>query len=199
MYSLVKIPVFAEKDIYSFSKAEAKEYYKWFVGIKNHRLQILEATVQEIYPNWKLDYERNSLIILYEWFGKRVSYRNMTDKEKIQVKEQISKTPLFVDVIDIPETTFSDETVSICFDIGIYFGETLINNIPGAEWIQKINSANFIDYAQPLIATKISKVPVNPRRSMEGIARRILDSDTSEIPFVEFFDKLVLRFSNELR
>lgn len=198
MYPLIKVPAFANKDIYTFSKEEAKAYYKWFTSIKSERLQILESEIQEMYPEWKLDYTRNSLINSYEWFGKKVMYRNMNDEEKEEIKNQISKTPLLVGVIDIPETTFTDETVSICFDIGIYFGDSLIFNVPGTKWIQKINSTNYIDYAQPLIATKVSKVPINPRGAMEGIARRVLDRDTKEITFVELFDKLVLRFSNEL-
>lgn len=199
MYPLIKIPAFANKDIYTFSKEEAKEYFKWFTSIKSERLQILESKVQEMYPEWKLDFTRNSLINLYEWFGKKVMYRNMNDEEKEEIKKQISKTPLLVGVIEIPETTFTDETVSICFDIGVYFGDALIFNVLGAKWIQKINSTSYIDYAQPIIATKVSKVPFNPWGAMEGIARRVLDRDTKEIPFVELFDKLVLRFSNELK
>jgi hypothetical protein len=199
MYPLIKIPSFATKDIYTFSKEEAKEYYKWFTSIKSERVQILESEVQQMYPEWKLDYTRNSLISLYEWFEKKAKYRNINDEEKEEIEKQISKTPLFVGVIEIPETTFTDETVSICFDAGIYFGETLIFNVLGTKWLQKINSTKYIDYAQPIIATKVSKVPVNPRRSMEGIARRLLDRDTKEIPFVELFDKLVLRFSYEIK
>ena len=72
MYSLIKIPTFANKDIYTFSKEEAKEYYKWVMSIKSERLQILESEVQAMYPEWKLDCTRNSLIKLYEWFGKKV-------------------------------------------------------------------------------------------------------------------------------
>ena len=105
---------------------------------------------------------------------------------------------MLVGVIEIPETIFSDETVSICFVIGVYFGDALIFNVLGAEWIQKINSTSYIDYAQPIIAAKVSKVPFNPRGAMEGIARRVLDRDTKEIPSVELFDKLGLRFSNIL-
>lgn len=61
MYPLIRIPAFANKDIYAFSKEEAKEYYKWFTSIKNDRIQILESEVQKIYPEWKLNFTRNSL------------------------------------------------------------------------------------------------------------------------------------------
>lgn len=199
MYPLIKIPDFANKDIYTFSKEEAKEYYKWFTTIKSERLQILETEVQKMYPEWKLDYTRNSLITLYEWLGKKVMYRNMNDEEKEEIKKQISKTPLLVSVIVIPDTTFTDETVSICFDIGVYFGDSLIFNVPGTKWIQKINSTNYIDYAQPLIATKFSKVPFNPRRIAESMAGSILDKSEKSFSLLDLFDDLALKFSNELK
>lgn len=199
MYPLIKIPAFVNKDIYTFSKEEAKEYFKWFTSIKSERLRILESKVQEMYPEWKLDFTRNSLINLYEWFGKKVIYRNINEEEKEEIKKQISKTPLLVGVIDIPETTFTDETVSICFDIGVYMGDALIFNVLGTKWVQKINSTNYIDYAQPIIATKVSKVPFNPRRVAESMARSILNKSTKSFSFLELFDDLALEFSNELK
>ena len=198
MYPLLKIPAFANKDIYTFSKEEAKEYYKWFTNIKNERLQILESEVQKKYPEWKLDYTRNSLINLYEWFESKVMYRKINANEKEEIEKQIGKTPLLVGLVEIPETTFTNETVSICFDIGIYFGDVFVNNQTGIKWIQKINSTNYIDYAQPLIATKVSKVPINTRRVAENMARIILDNEEKRKSFLELFDKWVLEFSNEL-
>ncbi|MEI6811104.1 MAG: hypothetical protein WCK60_03605 [Candidatus Nomurabacteria bacterium] len=195
MYPLVKIPLFAQKDIYTFSKEEAKEYYKWFISIKSERLQILVREVQKMYPKWELDYTRNSLIKLYEWFERKVMYRNMNEEEKEQIKNQIAKTPLLVGVIDIPETTFTDETVSICFDISVYLGDALIFNVNGTKWTQKINSTNNIDYAQPLIVSR-SGSPFNSRRVTESMAGSILDKRENLFSFSELFDDLVLKFSN---
>lgn len=197
MYPLVKIPVFAIKDIYTFSKEEAKEYFKWFKSVKNERLQILESEVQKMYPEWKADYTRNSLIKLYEWFESRIKYREMNEEEKEEIEKQISNTPLFVGIIEIPETTFTDETVSICFDIGVYWGELVIDNFHGTKWIQKNNSSNYIDYAQPLIAAKNSKVPINPRRILESMAGSILDKSEKLFSFLELYDDLIDEFSNE--
>ena len=196
MYPLVKIPLFAQKDIYAFSKEEAQEFYSWFIRIKTERLSILASEVQKIYPKWELDFTRNSLIKLYEWFKKKVAYRKMTSQESEQFKTQLAKTPLFVGVLNIPESTFTDETVSICFDIGIYLGEVLIENCVGIKWTQKINSKNYIDYAQPIITTKVSKVPFNPRRVTESMAGSILDKSEKLFSFSELVDDLVLKFQN---
>ena len=93
MYSLIKIPSFASKNIYTFSKEEAKEYYKWFKSIKNDRVQILKSDVQKIYPEWKADYSRNSLIKLYEWFESKVTNRKMINEEREEIEKQVNETP----------------------------------------------------------------------------------------------------------
>ncbi len=187
MYPLVKIPAFANKDFFSLSKEEAKEYLKWVLQIKSERINILEQYIHKVYPEWKLDFTKESLEQLYEWFSNHIEYRNMDEDEKEAVKKQISTTPLFVDVIPIPELTFTDETVSICFDIGLYLGDSLICHDKEIKWTTKLNSTNYIYYGQPLIAKSKSKVPLNPRAAVEGIARRILDKDVKEITFVQLF------------
>ena len=84
-------------------------------------------------------------------------------------------------------------------------GIASVSNTPGnrsngcTKWIQKINSANYIDYAQPLIATKISKVPFSPRRIIESLAGSILDKSEKLFSFLELYDDLVVKFSNEIK
>ncbi|MES1226564.1 MAG: hypothetical protein ABUT20_64410 [Bacteroidota bacterium] len=194
MYPLIKPPLFANKDFFEFTKNEAKEYLRWFLSIKDERISILESDVKKIYSEWQANYTKESLKVLYEWFAKQIEYRGATDDEKKEVENQITKTPLFVGIIPLPQNMFTTETVSICFDIGIYFGETLIKNIPSLKWDQKIDSPKYIYYAQPLLAKFQSKVPVNPRASMEGIARRILDKDVQEITFEMLYDTWFTKF-----
>jgi hypothetical protein len=196
MYPLVRIPHFANKDYFEFTKNEAKDYLKWFLKIKDERVKILGQHVQHVNPNWKVDFTRASLAQLYNWFSNAVAYRPMTEEEKEGVKRQLANTPLLANVIPIPESTFTDETVSVCFDVGIYFGQTLINNVPGLKWLQKLTSTNFIYYAQPLLAMPKSKVPLNPRASIEGIARRIIDQDGQEITFEMLYDKWTEKFES---
>ncbi len=191
MYSLIEVPLFVNKDIYTFSKEEAKEYFRWFKEIKATRLQILEDAVCRDYRHWELNYTRESLFSLYEWFINKISYRLVTNEEEEEFKSQISKTPLLIEAIETPEKTFTDETVSICFDIGCYFGDTIIFNNTEARWIQKTNSKKFIDYAQPLIEINVNNVPFNPRRVIENIARLKLDNSNKLFSFLELFDELV--------
>jgi hypothetical protein len=195
MYPLIRIPAFANKSFFDFTKSEAKDYLQWFLEIKTERIKTLESQVQQVYPEWKLDYTKTSLKRLYEWFKGQIAYRPMNEEEKVAVKMQLSVTPLLAGVIPIPQTTFTEQTVTICFDVGLYFGESLIFNVPELKWMQKLTSSNFIDYAQPVIAKKDRKVPINPRRAVEGIAMRILYRDAKEITFADFFDMSYEKFS----
>jgi hypothetical protein len=197
MYPLVRIPSFANKDFFAFTKSEAKEYLQWFLSIKDERIKILEIEVQKQYAYWKADYTKASLVELYEWFKQNVAYRPISDKEQEVIRIQLSSTPLLANVIPIPAQTFTDETVSICFDVGVYFGETIIFNATDVNWLQKVSSTNFIDYAQPLIGKKNIKAPINPRRAAEGYARRILDKKIEETPPEKLFDILIEKFNKE--
>ncbi|GEM_PF-2261913 len=192
MYSLIEVPDFANKDIYTFSKEEAKQYFKWFNDIKLNRLLTLEQSVRTVYSDWSLEYNRDSLVLLYDWFLNIISYREITETEVDSIKAQISKTPFFVGIIDIPKKVFTDETVSVCFDIGSYLGDTLITQVTEAKWIQKLSSKKYIDYAQPLIDLQNSKVAFNPRRVIENIARLKLDNSSKLFSFVELFDELTM-------
>lgn len=193
-YPIIKIPTFANKSFFEFSKEEAKEYFQWFLSIKGERISTLEFYVQQSYITWEANYTKESLKGLYQWLNKSVAYRKLTEIEKKEVENQISVTPQYLNVIPMPDTTFTPETVSICFDAGLYFGETLIFNVPSLKWLQKLNSKNFIDYAQPLIGKKESKVPINPRRIAESIAQRILDKDPP-ITFEMLYEKWSNKFS----
>lgn len=192
-YPLVQIPSFANKSFFDFSKEEAREYFQWYLHVRNERQSILKLQINLIFNSWQANYSRESLEVLYEWVSKMVAYREMTKEEKNAVQYQISETPLYNDIIPIPDKTFTVETVSICFDIGIYFGEALIFNNSNVKWLQKLSSKNYIDYAQPLIGKNESKVPINPRRIAESIAQRILDGD-AQITYAMLFDKWVDKF-----
>lgn len=182
-YNLVK-SYSAAMDFFSFTKAEATMYFEWFLKIKPERLGVLAGHVTSDFPDWRLDYSVESLEILYKWFKSKVEYRPVNKNEIDAFQKQIEETPIFVGLIPLPKRTFTDQTVSICFDIGLYLGDLLIYNIPGMKWSQSLRNKNFIYYAQPLVA-KQGRVEINPRAAVEGMAMRILDRDVEEVTFVE--------------
>lgn len=180
MYPLIKTPIFSTKDFIDFTKDEAKEYFQWFLSTKDERIKILEAHAQLLYPQWKADHTKFSLIELYQWFKGQIAYRAMSDEEKQAIKVQLSTTPLLANVIPIPEATFTDTTVTICFDVGIYLGQTLIRHDESLTWTYVMKPSRYIYFAQPVIAKKEVRVHLNPRAVIEVLAGKILDNDITK-------------------
>jgi hypothetical protein len=192
LYPLLKIPAFAKKDFFDFNREEAKQYLDWFLNIRDERLNILEKQVKKSYSEWELNYIKSSLSLLYEWFTKHVTYRLMTEEEKEAIRKQISVTPKLVGVIPIPQETLAIETVSICSDVGVYLGEMLIRQSDLLNWTYRINSPNYIYFAQPIIMKKNSKEDFNPRASIEIIARKVLNDNLK----INLFENLYEVWSN---
>jgi hypothetical protein len=50
-------------------------------------------------------------------------------------------------------------------DIGMYFSQVVLKNLPGTRWDQPVRNKNFADYGQPVIMG-FGTVPLNPVRVM---------------------------------
>jgi hypothetical protein len=48
-------------------------------------------------------------------------------------------------------------------DVGMYFGQTIVKNLPGTRWDQPVKNSKFADYGQPVIMG-FGTVPLNPVR-----------------------------------
>lgn len=195
MYNLIEIPIDFRKEIYSFDKTEAKNYFNWYNQIKNERVNVLLSHVNNEFENWKLDNSRESLHDLFIWFVNNISFRNINQSEIEKIKLQISKTPQFIDVIEIPKYVLSEQSIAICFDISIYFGDTIIKNTNNCSWGQKLNSKSFIDYASPVILSNDYKVPFNIRRVIENLAEMILENSDKTFTFQELYDEAIANYT----
>ena len=125
---------FSGKTFQEFSKKEAAEYLEWFLSVQEERLAYLEEMVKRDFPEWQADYSRDSLVTLYEWFKKNVSYRLKTPEEYEADLKELEKTPLLKKVIQVSNTTLSDKTVNVCFDTGIYFARCINHVLKDAYW-----------------------------------------------------------------
>ena len=171
-------------------KKEAKSYFDWFISIKEKRLTILCEYVQEESDDiWVCDYSRESLVGLFGYFKNVVKYRPITKEEK---QQEISKLQeKYKGIVPIPEKVIDEETVSFCFDTGLYFGETIKKNIDGLEWGFRTFSKNYIDYAQPILIKQGKKVDLNPRAIMEVLAGKVLRGTAENDGLLKLYDTWV--------
>jgi len=184
-YSLVKVPELLDKSFFEMNKKEAQAYLDWFLSIKEGRLELLDKIVSKSNKEWVLDYKPSSLTPLYTWFKTVVTTRNKTEAEK-QIEEN-KITGLLKGHIDVGNETFTDETVSICSDIGMYFGEVLRKE-KDLKWSFVLKPKRYAEYAQPILIKKGVQIDLNPRAIIENVARKILDDTCREDELVKLYN-----------
>lgn len=179
-YQEINFPVefhgddFIGNHINRFDKPTARNYFKWYISIKNERILILEQAVNSTqgFEAWNADLSIESLKKLQMWFDKVVEKRAVTDEEKKRHMSQF--TEKWQKVIEPLEWVVTDKTRSICHDVGIYFAEILIKNNPHLSWGQNLTAKTFVYLNEPcVIAEGFSFSPYNiahvcALKSLEG-------------------------------
>lgn len=185
-YPLIVVPEILDKPFFEMNKKEAQAYLDWFLNIKEDRLEILNKVIVESGNNdWRFDFTVNSLAPLFDWFKSVVSARNKTLEE---IKTEESKvTGLLKGYVDVGEKTFTNETVSICSDIGMYFGEVLKNE-KKLEWSFILKPKRNAEYAQPILVKKGAKINLNPRAIIENVARGFIDDSFEKNELVKLYN-----------
>lgn len=169
MYKKVEIPEFsANKSFSDFSKKETREYFRWFEGIKEDRLEYLISEVNKDCSFLILDYSKDSILGLTKWILSKIELEPVSKMELKQFKENLQKTPLLTDVISSPIKSLSQDFISIAFDVGLYFGETVVKGSNNHKWGYSLNPKSYIHYAQPIIIADHPSDNINPRFLIEN-------------------------------
>lgn len=156
------------------TQIQAKMYFEWYINEIHKRIEILNNYVNSNIDNkiWRCDYSFDSLDMLGEWFYRNIGTRRRTNNEINQIYE---KSPKWFRSIQVPENDLSCESISFCVDISMYFGEILINEIPGVHWeLYKSNRKIDINYHQPVLAGK-AKLVCNTFHLIKTLAYCFMD------------------------
>ncbi len=139
------------------SKKDLEAYRTWFHQVIPERLATLTKAVKGTpgYQNWEPDLTPESLDRLGRWFEHQVETRKKSAEE---IEETRSKLTF---PIDIPEEELTNKSFSLAMDIGMYFSQVILKNLPGTRWDQPLKNKKFIDYGQPVIMG-FGTVPLNP-------------------------------------
>lgn len=185
-YPLITIPKELDKSFFEMNQIEAQKYLDWVLSIKEERLDILNKAIRESNnKEWKFDFSSNSLTPLFDWFRSVIHLRNMTRNE-IRIEEEKIKG-LLRGYVDIGVKTFTDETISICFDVSMYFGEVLRKE-KGLNWAFVLKPKRYVEYAQPILIKEGINTKLNPRRIIENLARGILNDEFEEDELIKLYN-----------
>ena len=141
------------------SKAELRNYFKWFQDITPERIAQLAFVVQSSpgFENWQSDFSPDSLNALGDWFAGQIETRPRTKEE---IDDFNAKAPF---PIEISDSELTNRTFSLAMDIAMYLGQVFLKNHPSLKWDQPLGGKRNIDYGQPVLAGFWDgKVPFNP-------------------------------------
>lgn len=145
-YPLIIVPKQIKQDPSVMNKKDVKEYFEWFIKIKDERLKLFK---KEVFGTEDIELTVDNLEIASLFFRDNIAFRKLSEEE---IKMGQDKLPEQLKAIHkMPEFELIEPTYSIMFDIGIYFSELLRKEIPGLEWDKSDKRKNDIDYGKPIL------------------------------------------------
>ena len=165
-YTLIQLPF--SIPFREMSKKQLDAYLVWFHQVLPGRIAELAQAVRETasYESWEPDASRESLDVLGRWFESQVETRKKTAEEIEAIRLRLTFP------IDIPEDQLTNRTFSLATDIGLYFSQVVLKNLPGTRWDQSRKDRRDVDYGQPVLVD-FAFGPMNPVSLVEVVARKI--------------------------
>jgi hypothetical protein len=165
-YTLIQLPF--SIPFREMSKKQLDAYLVWFHQVFPGRTAELAQAVQETpsYESWEPDASLESLDLLGQWFETQVETRRQTAEEIEEIRARLTFP------IDIPEDQLTNRTFSLAIDIGLYFSQVVLKNLPGTRWDQPRKDRRDVDYGQPVLVD-FAWGPLNPVSLIEVAARKI--------------------------
>ncbi len=181
-YEVIITP-FPITDFRSLSRQEINTYFKWYCAQTETAISRLARAVRSTsgFEGWEPDLRRASLIELGRWVEQNIQVRPRSQAEIDAVKASVPYA------VEVREFELVDSTVSLMFDVGIYFAEVLRTQITGLKWTVMTRSLRFVDYGQPLLAGH-GKVQLNPMRVMVTFAYSLGDHTETGAALLEIYD-----------
>lgn len=141
------------------TKKELIAYATWLHDSVPGRIAELTDAVKATpgYERWEPNMTPESLEDLGRWFEGQVETRKKGGEEVEQARAKLTFP------VDIPEEELTNRTFSLAMDIGMYFAQVILLNLPGVRWDQPLKNKKFADYGQPVIMG-FGTVPLNPVR-----------------------------------
>lgn len=88
-------------------------------------------------------------------------------------------------IVPIHKKRLSDETISLCFDLGIYLGECLIRCVPNLSWGYRIKPKNYLHYARPILVRGELHKDFDPEFAIVAdLEFSLIESGSSPEPFL---------------
>ena len=139
---------------------EARTFFNWFVAHIDERLGVLREFAASEGVR-ELDLSSDSLYDLGAFFSGHVKGRPKTAREKEVLREEWARRPAVLQVhYDPDREVLNEETISLCFDVGIYLAETLRREHDALRW--DLWKHKTVERNRPVIVGFTTSVPLDP-------------------------------------
>lgn len=175
-YPLVAPPV--AQPLSELPRKELLAYARWFLESIPARVDALRQVVRATPGReaWSADSSVESLAPLGLWFETQVEVRPRSPEELAEIRAGL-RFP-----VDVSENTLTYRTLSIAFDIGMYFGLVILKNVPGTSWKQEFRGKKSnVDYGHVVIRGS-GLAPLNPFDVVRMTALGVVDGRRAELP-----------------
>jgi len=150
-------------DFRALGRREAAVFFREFEARLPERIKNLESYIRATpgFKSWRADYSEESLARMGRWFLTVMETRPRTKKEIADL--EALESPIFRDE-PIDQMVFTDKTISVIADMGIYLVESVRHARPKWKWERQRGSKNNIDYNAPvlMIQVKNGRIGMNP-------------------------------------
>jgi len=159
-------------ELRSKSIHELEEYFRWFLEVRHSRISALQLAITENVPGQSLSLDQSvaSMRPLGEWLS-RVATQRARSAAELDVLRKKS-----LPGVEPPAHELTEQTLSLGFDAGIYFGESLAREYSHLEWTQYLDDKLFGDYGQPVLIG-FGRVALNPLRIVTTFLYGVVEGD----------------------
>ncbi|WP_033541800.1 hypothetical protein [Planococcus sp. CAU13] len=181
-------PPFEIKEFREMRKREAQQYFDWFISQIPHRLNQLEtlytwSTESGAHP---LDFSRESLAALWEWFIPLVESES---KSPEQIKKELANLPEWRHKVYLEQSPeFTLATHSFITDICIYFGEVFRKEFPALQWGLVTRPKLLYCVNRPVIVSGGSNFELDPRHLVYIQTLKVQSNKSNNQALLELFD-----------
>jgi hypothetical protein len=171
-------------DFQGWTRGEARSYFEWFMNQIPERLSELRKLGKRLNQDCRLDGSRESLFCLGKILVGHAETRPSTPKELAEDANDLP--PHLKPFVEIEEWQLTEDTISLCVDVGIYFAEVLRQEHPSLEW--KLWTRKTVGHHRPALVGFQGNVPLDPIRIAINIALGKARGQHGETRLRELFD-----------
>ncbi|MFN0206667.1 MAG: hypothetical protein ACKVS6_10205, partial [Planctomycetota bacterium] len=170
--------------IQAMGKRELRKFHNEFLDAIPARVELLRRIVTSTpdYESWTPDESTESLVILSQWFGARVSVYERTEEELEAERRQSG-------AITAPKrTVLTDFANALSKDVGIYLALVFMKQEPTLTWKQCFAGKRNVYYGKTCIAGFPHKVMMSPIDVSRVITSGIAEGRDQPDRFVKILD-----------